>query len=153
MFQTAPAPPVAIAFIEWLLSHIAIIGWPAFLIFIWKFRGKIDEFLAAVKLSDLRLTQTQAVASDVLTVVNTIKTNHLEHLAKSIDAMQSVQVEADARLEKHQASDAVEFTRIHVEADKLLSAQMDANKSLSEANKSLDSIDKGISILVDRGRS
>ena len=143
--------PTTLTVVSWIFDHAALIGWPALLILVWKFRGKIDEFLAAVKLSDVRLTQTQEVASDVLTVVNTIKTNHLEHLATSIDAMQSVQVEADARLEKHQASDAVEFTRIHVEADKLLSAQMDANKSLGEANKSLASIDSGIRLLVDRG--
>lgn len=88
--------------LEWAAKWIANIGWPILLTFfgvsLWKIRGRMDRFLAAVKLSDERLTETQETAAKVLKEVQLITTNHMAHLETKTDAMALEQKESNRLL-------------------------------------------------------
>ena len=92
---------------KFVSDNFHIIGWTTLGVFTWKIRGFIDRFVQGVQLSDVRLKETQDIATDIKAGVDTIQNNHLHHLE---DSMKTIAT-------------------------------------------SLTSIDKGISILVDRDKN
>ena len=88
--------------LEWTSHWIANLGWPTLLglavLALWKGRGRMDAFLAAVKVSDTRLAETQATAAKVLSQVQTLQDNHMAHLEGKVDTMTSAQIESNRLL-------------------------------------------------------
>jgi hypothetical protein len=64
----------------WAADHMGLLGWPALLGLVWKFRGTLDEFFSFQKEMEARIKSTELMATQVLGGVDTIKTNHLRHI-------------------------------------------------------------------------
>jgi hypothetical protein len=114
---------------DWIAAHLGIIGWPALLGLVWKFRGAVDKFLADQKES------TDKVAK----VLETVEEAKRVAIMKVEEAKEHGSIKAEEIKHGIDVLDANHLT--HMERD------------MSEQTKLLISIDKNIAVLVDRARS
>jgi hypothetical protein len=103
---------------DWIAAHLGIIGWPALLGLVWKFRGAVDKFLADQKES------TDKVAKVLETVEEakehgSIKAEEIKH---GIDVL-------DANHLTHMERDMSEQTKLLISIDKNIAVLVDRARS------------------------
>ena len=75
----------------WIADHLAIVGWPTLLVLAWKTRGSFDEFKASCKMAGDKIESTETTALGIKADVDTMTTNHMAHMQKSMEDMTAKQ--------------------------------------------------------------
>lgn len=77
--------------LEWIATHLQVIGWPVVVGLVWKGRGLLDRFITSWEMSSKKIETTEAIAATIKANVDSLASNHFEHLAKDLSALKELQ--------------------------------------------------------------
>jgi len=100
--------------VVWIADHLNLVGWPALITIVWKFKGAFDTYFNNLDEVRLKTREAADISRKIQQDLSNVQTNHLTHLSQDMKEMHDI---------------------------------YDRHTDL------LTSIDRGIAVLVDRGKS
>lgn len=79
-----PPSPSYFIVLSYVANHLSILGWPAIVVGIWKFRGAFSSFVTNVAAVAQRTEDIQRGVSEVKQQTETMSSNHLFHIEKEL---------------------------------------------------------------------
>lgn len=76
--------PQSLNILDYLANHLSLLGWPAIVVGVWKFRGLFSDFVNNASMVAQRTEDIQRGVSAVKQQTETMSSNHLSHIEKEL---------------------------------------------------------------------